>query len=554
MNSRFAALFAVVLSLTFLLLAVAPISSACDTFVAMGDVTANGHVIFGKNSDRPAFDCQPLLYHSRAEWPAGSTLKLEYIEIPQANVTYATIGCSPYWCYGYEMGVSEWGVVAGNEAIWTTTLAVSKQMPPERGFVGMDLLRIGLERSKTAHECLQVITSLLEQYGQWGSAEPKAADTDGSYDNSFIIADSTEAWILETAGKDWIAKRITAGTDSISNAPSLLSDWTEGTLPAGTPFMAVYSDNTQPATLSGRSRELRSQMLLDQYAQDGIELRDMMAIARDHNVSVPGICMHQIPALNEDITAGSLMVVLPKQPGEPIEMWWTPVQPCSGIYVPLLFESGKPPEVMSKTGSQGKTVTAPSAVQADTFNKSSYWWLFKSVCDLGLDAATRASFDNVEIQFESEMAAVKANPETAPAFTEKCTDTALSTILSAKLQGTDTEKPQVYGVSAKKGADGKTALSANFSDDIKVEISSVKIFVEGNDVTNQSEISSTGFRYVADLPKTFDLRIELNDVAGNSAIFEQKAKAQSAGAVPGFESALLILAVCIFFISARLRK
>jgi dipeptidase len=264
--------------------------------------------------------------------------------------------------------------------------------------------------------------------------------------------------------------------------------------------------------------------------------------------------MHQISGLNEDITAGSLMVVLPKQPGEPIEMWWCPVQPCCGIYVPLLFEGGNPPEIMSKTGPQGKTVTAPSAAQADTFNKSSYWWLFKTVCDLGVNSATRGVFDNLEMQFESEMSAVKSNPETAPAFTEKCTDLALSTIISAKLQGTDTEKPQVYGVSAKKGADGKTALSANFSDDIKVQISSVKIFVEGNDVTNKSEISSTGFQYIADLPKSFELRIELNDVSGNSAVFEQEAKAQSAGGIPGFESALLMLAICGLAISKRFRK
>jgi hypothetical protein len=264
--------------------------------------------------------------------------------------------------------------------------------------------------------------------------------------------------------------------------------------------------------------------------------------------------MHQISGLNEDITAGSLMVVLPKQPGEPIEIWWIPVQPCCGIYVPLLFESGKPPEIMSKTGPQGKTITAPSAAQADTFNKSSYWWLFKSVCDLGLDTATRGIFDDVEIQFESEMSAVKANPETAPAFTEKCTDLALSTIISAKLQGTDTEKPQVYGVSAKKGADGKITISANFSDDIKVQISSVKIFVDSADVTSESEISSFGFQYSAKLPKLFDLRIELKDVAGNSAIFEQEAKAQNAGAVPGFESAFLIVALCGLTISSRKRK
>jgi hypothetical protein len=35
---------------------------SCDTFVAMGDVTSGGNVIFGKNSDRPHGEVQvPML-------------------------------------------------------------------------------------------------------------------------------------------------------------------------------------------------------------------------------------------------------------------------------------------------------------------------------------------------------------------------------------------------------------------------------------------------------------------------------------------------------------
>jgi hypothetical protein len=28
-------------------------------------------VILGKNSDRPIFDCQSLMFHPRREWPSG---------------------------------------------------------------------------------------------------------------------------------------------------------------------------------------------------------------------------------------------------------------------------------------------------------------------------------------------------------------------------------------------------------------------------------------------------------------------------------------------------
>ena len=68
--------------------------------------------------------------------------------------------------------------------------------------------RLGLERGTTARESLDVITSLLEEYGQGGSCYEEPAEV-MLYHNSFIIADSTEAWVLETAGKYWAAERIT---------------------------------------------------------------------------------------------------------------------------------------------------------------------------------------------------------------------------------------------------------------------------------------------------------------------------------------------------------
>ena len=34
---------------------------SCDTFVALGDVTASGNVIFGKNSDRPFGEVQEVV-------------------------------------------------------------------------------------------------------------------------------------------------------------------------------------------------------------------------------------------------------------------------------------------------------------------------------------------------------------------------------------------------------------------------------------------------------------------------------------------------------------
>ncbi len=137
--------------------------------------------------------------------------------LPQVRHTYRVLGSQPFWLWGFEHGVNERGVAIGNEAIWTT--APRQQL----GLLGMDLIRLGLERGGTAREALDVMTALLEKHGQGGSPrhnDPKAA----CYDSSFILADPGEAWVLETSGRDWAARRI-QGVYSISNAPCLGSDF-----------------------------------------------------------------------------------------------------------------------------------------------------------------------------------------------------------------------------------------------------------------------------------------------------------------------------------------
>jgi dipeptidase len=117
--------------------------------------------------------------------------------------------------FGAEIGVNEFGVAIGNESLFT------KMKPAKVGLTGMDLLRLALERSRSAKEARQVTIDLLEEHGQGGNCGYRHALF---YMNSFIIADKDEAFVLETMDKFWAWKQI-EGVWSISNRITLEKDF-----------------------------------------------------------------------------------------------------------------------------------------------------------------------------------------------------------------------------------------------------------------------------------------------------------------------------------------
>ncbi len=174
---------------------------SCDTFVLPAETTLSSSIVMAKNSDRPLGEAQALTWTAGAKHARGETVRCTYISVPQAGETYGVLGSKPYWMWGYEMGVNEKGVMIGNEAQGSR----AAETGDENALLGMDLLRLGLERGATAREAMAVITALLEEYGQNANASRLA---DKRYENSFFIADRQEIWLLETAGRMWAAKRI----------------------------------------------------------------------------------------------------------------------------------------------------------------------------------------------------------------------------------------------------------------------------------------------------------------------------------------------------------
>ena len=188
----------------------------CDTLVALGNVTADGVTILGKNSDREPTEAHHLVRIPAARHAPGSRIKCTYLEIPQVEQTYGVLLAKPFWIWGAEMGANEHGVAIGNEAVFT-------RVPYDKhpGLIGMDLLRLALERGRTAHEALDVITGLLVEYGQGGNCGFQHATY---YYNSFLIADPHSAWVLETAGPHWAAERV-RDIRSISNGLTIGAQW-----------------------------------------------------------------------------------------------------------------------------------------------------------------------------------------------------------------------------------------------------------------------------------------------------------------------------------------
>jgi len=386
---------------------------SCDTWVAMQDATADGSVILGKNSDRPPMEAQPLVHIPRLKHKRGAKVKCTYIEIPQVRETYEHIGSKIWWTFGYEMGMNEYGVAIGNEAVWS-----KEPYEWDTGLLGMDMLRLALERGKTAYEAMHVIIDLLEKYGQCGSCEYPGEWGKANYHNSFIIADPHEAWVLETAGRYWAAKKITHGVYSISNIYTIENDWDEAhpklvehAIEMGWcnskedfNFARCYGDywakdSPNPGDMQIR-RNASLELLKKYYGK--ITPATMMMIARDHHEGTrveprwgapetfwATVCMHDNPKSGYRTAASMVAHLRANMPPLLRQVYWHSFSvPCVNVFKPFYFHGVKVPANYAK---------GTSTYSSD----SPFWWAnrVKLLCDLNysvLAPVTRSVFDATE--------------------------------------------------------------------------------------------------------------------------------------------------------------
>ena len=169
-------------------------ANACTNFIVGKKASADGSVICTYNADDYGLFIN-LCHYPAGIHPKGTMRKIFNWDtnkyqgvIPEAPQTYNVIG-----------NINEFQV-----SIAETTYGGREEMEDSTGILDYgSLIYLALQRSKTAREAIQVMTTLAQTYGYNSGGE------------TFTICDPNEAWIMEMMGKGpgskgvvWVALRV----------------------------------------------------------------------------------------------------------------------------------------------------------------------------------------------------------------------------------------------------------------------------------------------------------------------------------------------------------
>lgn len=171
-----------------------PKAVACTGLIVGPKASTDGSVIISYSADSHTLYGE-LYYWPAATWAAGAMLDVVEWDtgafsgrIPQIARTYQVVG-----------NMNEKQV-----AITESTFGGRKELHGTEGLIDYgSLIYIALQRSATAREAIQVMTSLVDKYGYKSTGE------------TFSIADKNEVWVMEMVGKGkgekgavWVALRV----------------------------------------------------------------------------------------------------------------------------------------------------------------------------------------------------------------------------------------------------------------------------------------------------------------------------------------------------------
>jgi dipeptidase len=198
-----------------------PSALACTSILVGRDASADGSVMITYACDgefhprlryTPAADHEPGDVYEIRTW-GGELLGT----IPQPRRTYAVVGLMNE----HQLAIGE------------TTFTGREELENPEGLLHYwTLMRLALERARTAREAIEVITGLVAEHGYRSTGE------------SFSIADPDEAWILEMIGPGpggegahWVAMRVPDDKIAVHANRSRI-----GAFPLDDPENCLYSE------------------------------------------------------------------------------------------------------------------------------------------------------------------------------------------------------------------------------------------------------------------------------------------------------------------------
>ena len=314
----------------------------CDNFVVFNQTA--GHSFFAKNSDREPGELQVIEYSAD---PALEFKEKPYIEahqtylqnsfpvlckvFPKFHNQFKALISRPAWIWGAEMGVNEYGLAIGNEAVF------SKEKAPSKGLLGMDILRLALHNNKTAKEALHFIINLMKEYPQGGDGGYRHSM---KYSNSYLLKDATEAYLLETSLHHWAVKKIETNA-SISNSYTITGNF-DATDPGSGDIMNFkekYEDKLITYFAKGNQRQKYSADVLSSTPMDLSSLKNLLRSHMNKTGKVKygmnSLCIHAGFIKSE--TTASLIV---DYSGPQFVVWFTgSPHPCVSLFKPFIFSA-----------------------------------------------------------------------------------------------------------------------------------------------------------------------------------------------------------------------
>lgn len=332
-----------------------------------------------KNSDREPGEAQAV------EWIAGEARgdgrrRCTHVEVAVPARRHAIVIARPVWMWGAEMGVNARGVAIANEAVFT------RAPLPATGLTGMDILRLALEQ---ADDALHAVAILEEHAGAQGGRMGHR-HRGFRYHSSFAVADGTEAWVVETAGAAWAARRI-EGTASLSNCLSIRADADEARW--------VDADGSGPGPGAARDFARR-------YARRGMEV-----LSGGHRRRAASLAA--LRATGAPVGPEALAAALSSHAGaSPAAGWrmqmpcahasWWPTRSAGQTTGSMIARAGGAPRVwMTGTSAPCVGVFKPVSVEADVLaaeppvperaDGESLWWRAERLHRLVLEDPARCS-------------------------------------------------------------------------------------------------------------------------------------------------------------------